>query len=292
MKKLLFFILLFFAFTLTSEAFSNDSTGSLQVENRRIVTVFSGSENTNLNSDHNGNVVSTNNNGQVTTTTYDLFDRPIQITDSQGNTRNYIYDKTGNILTTQVKNANNEILQSTTFEYDNEGKKLKETQPVIPALSVIPANAGIGQNVTTTFTYNTDGTLHSQTDPNGNVTTYTYDTLNRLETTTLPNGLQTKNTYNKLNQIVKKEIISTSKTVSTRYEYDADGRVTKEIDDNNKSTLYTYNTLNQVTSITDKKGTTTSYTYDYRGKVLSETTPVTTQTGILDKIIHYQYDIA
>ena len=70
--------------------------------------------------DTNGNVTQTNSNGQVTTTTYDLFDSPTSITDPQGNTRTYTYDKSNNILTTQVKNANNDILQSTTYEYDNE----------------------------------------------------------------------------------------------------------------------------------------------------------------------------
>jgi large repetitive protein len=67
-------------------------------------------------------------------------------------------------------------------------------------------------------------------DALGRVTTNVYDTLGRLSTTTLPNGLQTKNTYNARNEIMTKKIISSTKTLTTSYTYDDDGRVLSETD--------------------------------------------------------------
>ena len=223
--------------------------------------------------DTNGNIVTQTTNGQTTGFTYDLFDRLSKATDALGNIAEYTYNPAGNVVLIQTKDASLTVLSKIENIYNELGL----------VLTTKKYNLGNSTTQDTNFTYNRNGQVLTLTDALGRVTTNAYDSMGRLSTVTLVNGLQTKNTYDAGNRIVKKEVIAGSKTLTTLYTYDGEGRVLTEKDDLNQTKSYTYNKLHQVTSVTDKKGIVTNYTYDYRGKVLSES-----RSG---KTISYVYDV-
>lgn len=80
----------------------------------------------------------------------------------------------------------------------------------------------------------------------------------------------------------------------TTYQYDAEGRVSSEIDATGARTRYTYNRRGQVTSMTDPEGRTTTYQYDSRGQLefVNEPDPDGYGTGVAATRTKYEYDAA
>ena len=100
---------------------------------------------------------------------------------------------------------------TTTYTYDSEDRLVSQTEP-----------SGGG---TTTYTYDPDNNLLTVTDPNSNTTTYTYNAENEVATETSPTGGVTTYTYDgqgNLTQMVDPD----GHTIT--YGYDADNRRTGE----------------------------------------------------------------
>ena len=224
------------------------------------------------------NIKQTDQNGYVTSFTYDGVDRLTSVKDSMGGKWIYTYNEIGELVS--VTDANNEI---TKYEYDLMGRVTSMTNPLGSKVSITYDETGnvltfkdFKGNTTnfiydeldrlivkevgdqkTTFTYTTDGMLSSVTDRNG-TTEYTYNTMNGLINTKLPSG------------------------VTLRYEYDDAQRLTK-VDTAYGKTNYEYDKLNRLIRVVDHNGSATVYEYDENGN----RSAVRYANGMIDR---YEYD--
>jgi YD repeat-containing protein len=102
------------------------------------------------------------------------------------------------------------------------------------------------------YTYNSNGTIATMTDADGNLTTYGYDSHGNLINVTPPttNG-----------STLKPSTLTVDASTS---------RVNSIIDGNTNQTAYTYDNFDRVTSISYAGGASIAYTFDSNGNLLSE----------------------
>jgi RHS repeat-associated protein len=202
--------------------------------------------------------------------------------DAAGESTTYTYNAAGQVLT--VTNPKSE---TTTLTYDTGG--------------FLQSVAGPASGTTVTHTYDGFGRLRNMTDSDGLVSTTDYDSFNRITRVTYPDstweetvydrldaaaqrdrlGRWTHLTYDPLRRLVAAqdplgrivqqtwcpcgslESVIDAKGQRTRYQYDLQDRVLKEIRaDQTTETVYTYETTtSRRKTMTDPKLQVTTYTY-------------------------------
>jgi RHS repeat-associated protein len=164
---------------------------------------------------------------------------PTQVTDPQQNNVNYAYDGNGN-------------LQSMTDQLTTQ-KQAK-------------------------FTYNSDGTIATSTDPDGAETDYHYTNGNLTSIIEPGSDLNDISlSYDSENRVTDISSVSGSTGHEVEYTYDALDRITQAVyEDSSGNTVatisYSYDPDGNVLSRTDSHGTT-SYTYDGLKRLTSESFP-------------------
>ncbi len=185
-----------------------------------------------------GGYVTTDADGNKTTTYFNLYGAPAVTIDPLGNvTRNY-YDS--NLNLTKVVGAGG---MTYTYAYDANGNLTSETDPL---------------GLTTTFTYDSNNNLTSYTDAKGNTTSYAYDAQNDLLSTTYANGTQQSYTYNPLGEATQ---YLNADGQAIGYTYNAQGLVATENFADGTSYSYTYSAQGNLTSATDAQGNVTNFSY-------------------------------
>jgi RHS repeat-associated protein len=145
----------------------------------------------------------------------------------QSGPRTFTWDTKFNLLTSWT----DELGRVTTHQLDAHGNMLSTTMG----------------DMTTQYTYTSQGQIATTTDPVNNVTTNTYDQFGRLTMVTYADG-STK-----------------------QYKYDAAGNQIAVIDENNHETDTQYDAMNRVILVTDALGDKTRYTYDLAGNLIGQT---------------------
>lgn len=320
--------------TSTTNALNQTTTLTYdQYNNIASITDPSGAK-TNFTYTINGKIASrADANGNATTFTYNSLNQLIQVVDPEGNRTIYAYDQDGNRTMqvdangnatyvaynfkrqpTMVKNALSGI---TSFNYTGTGCP-SCGGGVDQLTALLDANGN-----TTSYTYDLDGRLITQTDPlgntikysydpagnltsmtkaDGNTIYYAYDATARLLTKSYPDGSTTSFTYDAKGNI----LTATNDNISYTFTYDADGRVTSAADDyydlvsytydavGNRTQMiypdvdatvkYTYNSANRLSKITDG-AKNYIFTYDKAGK----RTKLTYPNGVSAR---YTYDLS
>jgi len=205
------------------------------------------------------------------TFTYDTKHRLLTATDGLGNPYTYTYNTQGQLLTAKT-----------------------------PATTSAPAGAKM------TLVYDSNGYLLTATGPvSGSTTTYTYDSFGRVRTTTPPLQGAVTLDYDNLDRITRFDAVrrltgstdAEGRTLSldwcncgvlealidangsrTSWEYDLEGRVTKEVRANASEYDYTYETtLSRLETVTDPRSIVTTFEYfadnRLKKKSFSDTTP-------------------
>ena len=212
----------------------------------------------------------TDANGNTTTWEHDLVGRVITLIEASNQTTRFIYDDAGN-----QKELINAKGNRWVYDYDNLNRRIKAVDPLgyttlygydelnrltsmtdakdvvtgyrydgVDRLVGVIQNEVAGEtadsetNVTTSYSYDRAGNLHTISDGNGEVTTFEYDLLNRLTKETNPIG--------KIWQ----------------YTYDAVGNRLTRLDANGNLTEYQYDPVNLLRQIDYPDETFVSYTYD------------------------------
>jgi RHS repeat-associated protein len=206
---------------------------------------------------------------------FDTSGNLLSRTDALGNVTNYTYDGSGNLLTKATPLANG-TTPTWTYTYNAFGEVLTATDPLNHVTTNVydangnllttttPSPDGVLPGSTTTFAYNTNGTLATIKDPLNNLTTIGYFTTGLINT------------------------IKDAANNTTTYAYDARGNRTSIIDPVNgsqKPTTFAYDSMNRLTKITYPDSTFVQFGYDSRGR----RTSVTDQNA---KITAYAYDDA
>jgi RHS repeat-associated protein len=176
------------------------------------------------------------NRKESTTTVYDVLDRPIEVTDPNGDSTYTAYNADGQV--TSVMDASE---ATTSYTYDHAGRLISQISPN-------PDGSG---TVTTIDTYDADNDLISRTDGLGNTTTYTYNDINELVAETQPPPS------------------SGAAAPVTTYQYNVDGEQTAIIDPDGNTTFYTYNNMGEEVKEINSAGGTWTYQYDGNGNLIS-----------------------
>lgn len=230
---------------------------------------------------------------------------PLTVTDAAGETTTYTYNTQGQVLT--VTNAKSETM---TLTHTN-GYLTSATGPVSGA--------------TATFAYDGHGRLRTPTGPDGYAVTVDYDALNRVIRVTYPDATYEQVTYRFLDRQIYRDrlgrqthyIYDSARRLSatidplhrtlvqewgaggldalvdasgnrTRWEYDLQGRVTKEVRADASAVVYTYETTtSRLKRRTDARGQHTDYTYFLDGRLKDTTFP---NAVIATPTVSFTYD--
>ena len=189
---------------------------------------------------------------------YDANGNKTAITDANGNTVQYTYDASSNVLSsTAHADANTPV--TTQYTYNSFGQVLTSTDPL--------------GNVTTN-SYDAKGNLLSTTTPSPDgvqspsVTKFGYDAKGELTSITDPLNHVTTLAYNSAGLV---QSVTDAQSNTTQYGYDARGNRTSVTDALQNVTKFAYDAMNRLTNVTYPDNSTASFAYDYRGRRISST---------------------
>lgn len=279
-----------------------------------------------------GNTVVTDANGHTTTYCYDNQGRVNQVIDAKGNKPATSYTSDNNVQTyadganpnspasfTYDPTTNNltNVAQPTSANESWGYQKVQGDPQFYPDTYTDAQGNGYSYGYTSnnltsvknnssgatwTATYNSNGTVASNKDANGNITSYTYDGLGNLTKITYPSPRAAVNmTYDTLSRMVTQTDgkgqkstyvydaldrltqITYSDNSTITYTYDNDGNST-QLQDNTGTTTFTYDTMNRQTKKVLPGGTTMTYAYDGVGNLTSLQDPGGTMTYGYDQV--------
>ncbi|MFC4856907.1 RHS repeat-associated core domain-containing protein [Actinophytocola glycyrrhizae] len=201
----------------------------------------------------------------TTATGYDTFGAATHVTDANGETWRYGYDKLSRLVSatspeytppggepitatsSQTYDAMGRVASSTNprgavtrYEYDQLGRMTTETDPHADQAG---DSGGAWQ-----YTYTRTGELLSATDPMGARSEYTYDDLGRLRTTSEMERYPTPGTY------------------TSEFTYDDASNLLTTKAPSGATATYAYDKLNQLIRATDPSGVVTNLGYDRSGR--------------------------
>ena len=231
---------------------------------------------TELSYDANGNVITAvlrngaaaNGSGdQTTSMQYDALNRLMVRKDALNHTESFAYDLAGNPVRKTDK-----LGRVTVTEFDQLNRPVKETLP-----AVLDGESGTVTSPVTTTIYNKKGAVLRQTDPRGFLTVNTYNILGQLTQQVVGSGSSTPLTttyqYDANGNVTREQVMRGSTPLVTQTQYDNFNRVIKVIDPESKTTSYTYDTVGNKLSSTDGRNYTTNYTYDKANRLTQTQLP-------------------
>ena len=233
--------------------------------------------------------------------TYDDAGRMLSHTDARGNARNWVYDVQGKLITRSDRigytwlntydgagnriretgplgnytlieynaqggvtakeryNSSDVRLRRMEYTYDANGNKLSQT--------VIVSIGGTPTAATTTYTYNANSQLLTQTDPLGHVTQMEYDAVGNRITEIDGLGERTEYTYNVLGKVTRIDYPDGTASV---YGYDVDYNRDAVTDLNGNTVTYLYDPSNRIIHVGYPDGSNRVKQYDSAGNLVAE----------------------
>ncbi len=213
------------------------------------------------------NGITSSLNGVVIPFVRDGSGRITKITDLNGNNYTYSYDSSGNLQSVQYPG----LTAAETYTYASDHSMLTETDPrgnTSTAVYYSPANDQ-GQTLL-------DGRLYSITDTMQQTTGFSYNLSTNTTITTFPDGGVQSRTDDAFGKPLS---VTDPMNRTTTYTYDSNENVISMVDPlQNPATRYTYDANGFQTSITDPLGHTSHKTYNQFGGVLTATDAANTNT--------------
>ncbi|HEX7018166.1 MAG TPA: DUF6531 domain-containing protein [Patescibacteria group bacterium] len=199
---------------------------------------------------------------------YDKNDRLIEEIDANGGSITYSYDNSDNL-----KEKQNQLDFPTTYAYGPMNELLEMVSPEghvtqyaynsVYDLVTMTEAVGTDDERQTAYTYNGRHELTEVTDAEGRVTKLTYDPLGRM----------TKEVQNAVFGLS-----TVDQNVTTEYEYNATGALTKVIDPNDNLTIYEHDKLDRVVKVTDAENQISHFEYDGQSNLTKLINPRTFST--------------
>ncbi len=223
--------------------------------------------------DEHGHVIArTNALGQTTRTKYNDHGLPIRIIDPDGNVTTQTWDGSGNLLTKTDPLGN-----TTTYTYNEFNQRTSVTDPLGNKTIYGYDSKGNRTSITdpaggvTSFQYDTGGNLIKNTDQLGRVTNYKYDSFGGKTVEDPPGPARTEMTYDDNGRLITRTSFRTVEGATlketTRYEYDAEGNLTRTISPDGTTQENTYDEAGRLSGIADPEGRKSDYNRDGRGLI-------------------------
>ena len=204
--------------------------------------------------------------GMSQSTSYDVANRRVSVTDFNGETTTSQYDNLGRVVTTSFPDGSTQ-----SYSYTASGQ-----------IASVSGPQGVSR-----YSHDGDGRLSSVTDPNGATVSYAYDEFGRKQRVTSPSGSADYG-YDQYGRLTS---VTDADGNETRYTYDEHGNKARMISPNGTLTEYGYDNLNRLTVVETRTVSGTvlasySYTLNAKGqRIHVEEQP----TG---RVIDYAYDAA
>lgn len=262
--------------------------------------------------DHDGNQIRetfyTSQGPSTTIIEYDSHQKPILITDPEGNSISILYNynainKYGQrvLEITKVDSLGNSTI-TTMNTIGKEGqliKRNKQGQDLYAKelfydgrgncnlwLETITSHQEPNRTLLTKFDYNSANNLISLTEAFGNsdqkVTIYKYNQLGQKESILKPNGIEIYYQYDSLGRLSSER--SSDLTIDYAYTYDLNDQIVSVLDNlNHTSTLRSYDASGNIIRETQAPGLVFDYIYDRQGRVIQILYPDHSS-------VHYEYN--
>ncbi len=197
-------------------------------------------------------------NGQSTDllagNTYNGQHQPLTITDASGQTTTNTYNAQGQVATiTTPPRAGIAENRTTTYDYDTNGYLQSVTGPATGS--------------TTTYTYDGYGRVRTVADSEGHTTTTDYDALDRPTRVTYPDATYEQTVYNRLDAEGRRDRLGRW----THTFFDALRRPVSARDALGRTNTLEWCACGSLDKVIDASGNATSYGRDLQGRVTSET---------------------
>jgi YD repeat-containing protein len=251
-----------------------------------------------------------------TQTYYDARGNQWKVITPRGAEYTYTYDSRG--LLTQMDVDHDSTTDTTTYQYDDNGRLYQTNYPDGGITTIIYDELGRRKTVSTLlsgsdyldtiyeynlndwlikmtlpggyeyiYTYTDFGFLFTRTDPAGDTTTNIYNYNNWLSTSTYPSGLVMTYSYDwktqQVSSILYERNASSGDDITVSYGYDDNGRVTSITDGRNLTWGKTYDAMGRMTALANPSSTSFSLVYDGNSNI--------TKTTDWKSVSHwYQYD--
>jgi len=216
--------------------------------------------------------------------TYDFRNSVLTSTDQAGNITQNAYDLAGR-LTSVTRGYGTSTASTTSYAYDNAGRKISETDALAHTTSYTYDAAGrltavSGVKGNTAYGYDDAGNQTSRTDGNGNTTSFQYDARKRLIKTTYPDKTTVVNTYDGPGNLAS---VTDQNGNVVEYTYDAANQLKTVVqvnhpDPSKNTNLYGYDNLGNLTGLTDENLHSTVNGFDVFNESVSKLLPDATHT--------------
>ncbi|MDP9409956.1 MAG: hypothetical protein M3P70_05530, partial [Actinomycetota bacterium] len=224
----------------------------------------------------------TDGKGQVTNVDYDILDRPVLTTFTDGLAVTNDYDDGGRLI------SRSDATGTTTYAYDALNRPTQENLPggrtnayTYDGVGNLTSMADVAGTVS--YRYNPVNLVDQLTEPGGSITTFAYDNDDNRTSTTYPNGVVQTAAYDASDRLTNIEGKRGS-TVLTRFAYTyalsgKDTALRRTVKDkSNNTTTYSYDALDRLTrartlSSLGLVNSNYQYTYDAAGNRTSESVP-------------------
>ncbi len=186
----------------------------------------------------------------TTTEWHAVWRLPVKVTEA-GRETSYTYDAAGNTLSQAVTDTASNATRTTGWTYNTEGLVATQTEP---------------NGAVTAYQYDAAGNIVQSTNALGHVDTYTHDSAGRVLTHTAPNGLVTNYTYDARGRM----LTSNRGGRVTTLTYRPSGQVLTATLPHGHAITYTYDAAQRLTGWSDNRGNTGTYVLDNMGNRTSE----------------------
>ena len=255
--------------------------------------------------------------GTVTSYTYDNYHNVLTATSDTGVVYTYTYDAWGNNLTVSVGSGTSKItssaaystdgnrLDSTTdtagnvtrysyhqdtnvlewvqYPKDTEATRTAYTYDEMYRLTKTEVTTDQNHTLTANYSYDDYGLLTGLTT--GSTTySFTYGAFSLRSSVLVGQQTLVEYTYDAQNHFLER--LDYCNDDSVQYEYDKQGRVTKQTYEDGDTVTYRYDNNGALASVTDSAtGRTTTYYYDFTNRLMKYM-----ETGDVDHSVQYTYD--